>query len=325
MLLISSTLSIVLIALLWEATAGYPAWLFARIGHPVTWIGALIAGLEKRLNRPDLPPRARRNQGIAALIATLGMTALAAVLCETIVQFAPGGMAFIASGILASSLIAQRSLHDHVARVADGLEKGLADGRMAVSHIVGRDPQSLDEAAVARAAIESLAENFSDGVVAPTFYVALAGLAGGAVYKAINTADRMIGHRTARHEAYGWASARLDDWANLPASRLSAGLIILAAALTPGCSVSGALGAVWRDARRHRSPNAGWPEAAMAGALGLRLAGPRVYGGAVVQDHWMGQGRAQAGTEDIRRALHLYRVACSLQGGMIALLLLSAL
>jgi adenosylcobinamide-phosphate synthase len=323
-LVISSTLSIVLIALTVEAIAGYPAWLFARIGHPVTWIGALIAGLDKRLNRSDLPARIRRSQGVAALIATLGMTALAAILCETLFQFALGGMAFIASGVLASSLIAQRSLHDHVARVADSLEKGLDDGRMAVSHIVGRDPQSLDEAAVARAAIESLAENFSDGVVAPAFYTAIAGLAGGAVYKAVNTADSMIGHRTPRHEVYGWASARLDDWANLPASRLSAGLIVLAAALMPGCSASGALGAVRRDARRHRSPNAGWPEAAMAGALGLRLAGPRTYGGVVVQDHWMGRGRAQAGSEDIRRALHLYRIACGLQGGMIALLLLMA-
>jgi adenosylcobinamide-phosphate synthase len=324
MLFISSALPIVLIALSAEAIAGYPTWLFARIGHPVTWIGALIAGLEKRLNRPDLSSRVRRSQGVAALIVTLGVTALAAVLCERIFRLTLGGTAFVASGILASSLMAQRSLHDHVARVADGLENGLAEGRMAVSHIVGRDPQSLDEAAVARAAIESLAENFSDGVVAPTFYVALAGLVGGAVYKAINTADSMIGHRTTRHEAYGWASARLDDWTNLPASRLSAGLIIVAAALTPGCNASGAFGAVWRDARRHRSPNAGWPEAAMAGALGLRLAGPRVYGGAVVQDHWMGHGRAQAGTEDIRRALNLYRVACGLQGGMIALLVLFA-
>jgi adenosylcobinamide-phosphate synthase len=320
---IPATIPVVLIALAFEAVAGYPAWLFARIGHPVTWMGALIAGLEKRLNRLDLSVPIRRGRGIAALVVTIGMTVCAAVFCEGVLRLVLGDMAFIASGFIASTLIAQRSLHDHVARVAAGLEENLVLGRLAVSHIVGRDPQSLDKAAVARAAIESLAENFSDGVVAPTFYTALAGLTGGAVYKAINTADSMIGHRTPRHEAYGWAAARLDDWVNLPASRLSAGLIIMAASVMPGCSASDAVRAVWRDARHHRSPNAGWPEAAMAGALGLRLAGPRVYDGVTVQDHWMGEGRAQVGPKDIRRALILYRIACGMQAGVIALLLLT--
>ena len=194
---------------------------------------------------------------------------------------------FIVVAILASSLIAQRSLYEHVARVADALERdGLDAGRRAVSQIVGRDPDALDEAGVARAAIESLAENFSDGVVAPVFWLAVGGLAGGAAYKAINTADSMIGHRTPRHEDFGFAAARLDDLVNLPASRLAALLIVLAsgasARRTPGR-------AVWRDARKHRSPNAGWPEAAMAGALGLSLAGPRVYGG--VHGRRRGHGR----------------------------------
>ena len=186
----------------------------------------------------------------------------------------------MAVAIVASTLIAQRSLHDHVARVAAALEQnGLAAGREAVSHIVGRDPDALDEAGVARAAIESLAENFSDGVVAPVFWLMVGGLAGGAAYKAINTADSMIGHRTPRHEAFGFAAARLDDLVNLPASRLSALLIVAAAAVTAGASATDAWRAVLRDASRHRSPNAGYPEAAMAGALGLALAGPRVYGG----------------------------------------------
>ena len=320
---IPSALAVVLTALAVDAVAGYPAWLFARIGHPVTWIGRLIERLEKRLNRPDLSTRARRWRGIGALTVTIGATACVAISCEAVLRLALGDFAVMASGVMASSLIAQRSLHEHVARVADGLENSLEDGRRAVSQIVGRDPQSLDEAAVARAAIESLAENFSDGIVAPTLYTALAGLAGGAVYKAINTADSMIGHRTPRHEAYGWAAARLDDWVNLPASRLSACFIAMAALIAPGCNAFAAVRAVWRDARHHRSPNAGWPEAAMAGALGLRLSGPRVYAGVAVDDHWMGEGRAQLDANDIRRALMLYRIACAMQAGVIALVFLT--
>jgi adenosylcobinamide-phosphate synthase len=212
--------------------------------------------------------------------------------------------------VLASSLIAQRSLYEHVARVADALERvGLDAGRRAVSQIVGRDPDALDEAGVARAAIESLAENFADGVVAPVFWLAAGGLAGGAAYKAINTADSMIGHHTPRHEDFGYAAARLDDLVNLPASRLAALLLIAAAALTKDASAAAAWSAVRQDASRHRSPNAGYPEAAMAGALGLSLAGPRVYGGVLIDDAVMGHGRRDANAADIRRALTLYRYA----------------
>jgi adenosylcobinamide-phosphate synthase len=180
--------------------------------------------------------------------------------------------------------------------------------------IVGRNPETLDEAGVARAAIESLAENFSDGVVAPVFWMMVGGLPGAALYKAANTADSMIGHRTPRHAAFGWAAARFDDLVNLPASRLSALLLVAAAkTLEPGARPGGAWAAVWRDAGKHRSPNAGWPEAAMAGALGLRLAGPRVYGTTRVDDAYMGDGRAEATAKDIRRALELYRAALALQ------------
>ena len=179
-----------------------------------------------------------------------------------------------------------------MAAVAQGLEDGgLPAGRAAVGRIVGRDVESLDAAAVARAAVESLAENFADGVVAPVFWMAVLGLPGAAAYKAINTADSMIGHRTERHRAFGWAAARLDDLVNLPASRLAAVLLVAAACLVPGASPGGALAAVRRDARGHRSPNAGWPEAAMAGALGFALAGPRRYGGVLVEDAVMGRGR----------------------------------
>jgi adenosylcobinamide-phosphate synthase len=221
--------------------------------------------------------------------------------------------------VVASSLLAQRSLYEHVQAVAEALAKdGLAAGRRSVSLIVGRNPERLDEAGVARAAIESLAENFSDGIVAPTFWMAVAGLPGGAAYKMLNTADSMIGHRSPRYAAFGWAAARLDDLLNLPASRLSAVLIAVAAPWVGG-SAAGAWRAVRRDATRHRSPNAGWPEAAMAGALGIALAGPRVYGETMVEDAFMGNGRQELAAGDIEQALRLYRVACALQWVLLGL------
>jgi adenosylcobinamide-phosphate synthase len=225
----------------------------------------------------------------------------------------------LATALLASTLIAQRSLHRHVANVAVALETAdLSTGRAAVSHIVGRDTATLDQAGVARAAIESLAENFSDAVVAPLLWLAIAGLPGGALYKAINTADSMIGHRTPRYAAFGWAAARLDDLVNLPASRLAALLVIAAAALRKDASAAGAWRAVWRDASRHRSPNAGYPEAAMAGALGLSLAGPRVYDGVRIDDAMMGDGRRDVSAADIRRALALYRTADAILMALLA-------
>jgi adenosylcobinamide-phosphate synthase len=184
--------------------------------------------------------------------------------------------------------------------------------------IVGRNPASLDESGVARAAIESLAENYSDGVVAPAFWLAVGGLVGAVGYKAANTADSMIGHRTQRYAAFGWAAARLDDLINLPASRLAALFLVIGACATGG-SPSAAFRAIYRDARHHRSPNAGWPEAAMAGALGLQLAGPRVYGDTAVDDAFMGDGRRDASASDIRCALKVYTAACVAQ----ALLLLA--
>jgi adenosylcobinamide-phosphate synthase len=316
-----ATLLTTLTALAAETCFGYPARIFKAIGHPVTWIGALIGFLEARLNTPHRKA-ARRFLGVLAMVITLAITVAAAVGLGMLFQAVFDEAAFLPLALMGSSLIAQRSLHDHVKEVASGLAVDLADGRMAISHIVGRDPNSLDGPAVARAAIESLAENFSDGIVAPVFYMAIGGLPGAVAYKAINTADSMIGHRSARYEAYGWAAARLDDVVNLPASRLAAVFIVFAAALLPGCHAVESARAVWRDARHHRSPNAGWPEAAMAGALGLRLAGPRTYEGIVVDDGWMGRGRAEADPADILGALRLYRLACALQAGLIALLLL---
>jgi len=305
-----------LAALLLEAAAGYPAFVYRAIGHPVTWMGALLTALETRLNRPGA--LGNRLRGTVILAILLAATAAAALAADGLL---PGA----AVVLIAASLPAQRSLHDHVRAVADALQTGGLDaGRTAVSMIVGRNPAHLDEAGVARAAIESLAENFSDGVTAPAFWLAAAGLPGAACYKAVNTADSMIGHRTPRYESFGWAAARLDDLINLPASRLSAVFIALAAFAT-GASARGAVRAVLRDAGGHRSPNAGWPEAAMAGALGLKLAGPRVYGDTLVHDAFMGDGSRDATAADIIRALRLYKAACASQALLLLALLLLAL
>jgi adenosylcobinamide-phosphate synthase len=298
------SVALALIAMLIELCLGYPQWLVRMIGHPVTWIGSLIAALDRLLNAEP----ARRAKGIVSLLIVIAIVGSVAFLLQHELLRLSFGLFFTA--LVASSLIAQRSLYRHVADVALALDtEDLAAGRTAVSHIVGRDTESLDQAGVARAAIESLAENFSDAVVAPVLWLAIAGLPGGALYKAFNTADSMIGHRTPRYAAFGWAAARLDDLVNLPASRLSALLLIAAAALHRKASAGAAWRAVRRDAPRHRSPNAGYPEAAIAGALGLSLAGPRIYDGIPVDDALMGDGRREASAVDIRDALSLYRSA----------------
>jgi len=302
-----------------ELSLGYPQALVRVVGHPVTWIGGLIGALERFLNRDVLGPRWRRGAGIIAILAVIVIVGSIAFIVEHEFSRLPFGI--IAVALAAGTLIAQQSLHRHVANVAIALEtKDLGAGRAAVSHIVGRDTATLDAAGIARAAIESLAENFSDAVVAPVLWLTIAGLPGAALYKAINTADSMIGHRTERYAAFGWAAARLDDLVNLPASRLAALLLIAAAAWREENSAAAAWRAVRRDASRHRSPNAGYPEAAMAGALGLALAGPRVYGGAAVDDAVMGDGRRDAGATDIRRALALYRCADAILIAILAVL-----
>ena len=315
---LSHSLPLALAALIIEALAGYPAPLYRAVGHPVTWIGAWLDWLERRLNRPKAGFAARRRAGVLALLGYLAPVALIAV-ALTAALSGRGVAGFLALAALAASLPAQRSLDAHVRAVADGLDRSLEEGRRAVAMVVGRNPDVLDAAGVARAAIESLAENFSDGVVAPVLWTALGGLPGGAVYKAINTADSMIGHKTERYAAFGSAAARLDDLVNLPASRLAALWLVLAASLAPGASAGEAARAVSRDAQNHRSPNAGWPEAAMAGALGLRLAGPRVYGETLIEDAFMGRGRREATAADIRRALTVYRLACLIEGFALAI------
>lgn len=307
--------ALALIAVATEAVAGYPDGIYRRIGHPVTWIGALITWCDQAWNSETLTYDERRWRGIYTLVLLLAVgilsgLAIAAILDELFHSL----VALLLCGVVGSSMLAQRSLYTHVGAVASALEAdGIEAGRRAVSMIVGRDTRALDEAAVSRAAIESLAENFSDGVVAPIFWMVVAGLPGAIAYKAVNTADSMIGHKSPRYLAFGWASARFDDLVNLPASRLSAFWLVLAAALSPGLSAPRAIDVLFRDAGHHRSPNAGWPEAAMAGALGIRLSGPRIYDGVEVAERWVGEGRSELTARDIRAALDLYRAACGLQ------------
>ncbi|WP_457937568.1 adenosylcobinamide-phosphate synthase CbiB [Mesorhizobium sp. 10J20-29] len=310
------------LSLVLESQTGYPDRLYKAIGHPVSWIGWLISCLDRMLNRATESDRRRRLYGVLALVAIVGLPAAIAGSLEFLLSPYHAGLAVLV--IAGSTLLSQQSLAEHVKAVAEALETdGLAGGREAVSKIVGRDPEQLDEAGISRAAIESLAENFSDGIVAPAFWLALGGLAGGVAYKAANTADSMIGHLTPTHRAFGWAAARFDDLINLPASRLTALLLVAAAALMPGANAGAAWQAVLRDAGKHRSPNAGWPEAAMAGALGLELAGPRVYSGKMVRDAFMGEGgRHIATAADIRRALRLFWLADMLLIGLLGLVTL---
>ncbi|TDL81764.1 cobalamin biosynthesis protein CobD [Palleronia sediminis] len=287
-----------LIALAIDGALGWPDAAYRRIGHPVTWLGRLIDLLDRRWNRGT--DRARHRAGIAAAAAVIAAAVLPAMALAAIL---PGGVTgAVLTGVLAWPLVAARSLFTHLRAVADPLAaRDLPRARAAVAMIVGRDPATLDAAGVARAALESLAENTSDGVVAPLFWGALFGLPGIAGYKAINTLDSMIGHRTPRHEAFGAASARIDDLANWVPARLT-GMIFAAVSPRPRA----ALGAMARDARRHRSPNAGWPEAAMAGALGVRLSGPRIYGDRIAPEPWLNGAAPDPGRDTLARGLRLY-------------------
>lgn len=301
------------LALALDVVIGWPQWLYARIGHPVTWMGALIAFLEARWNRGSAIRR--RLLGAVCVLVVIGAVTVPALALQRGLPDAAWGV--VAGAVLAWPLIAARSLHDHVAAVAQPLAGGdLTAARTAVSMIVGRDPAQLDMAGVARAALESLAENASDGVVAPLFWGAVAGLPGIAAYKAINTMDSMIGHRNARYEDFGKVSARLDDVVNWVPARLTA----LALALAGGRWA--ALGVMLRDAGAHRSPNAGWPEAAMAGALGVRLSGPRIYADRVANEPWLNAGARDPNGSDLGRGLVLYRRATVLCGAALLALAL---
>lgn len=318
---LTENIGLALAALLLEALLGYPAWLYAAIGHPVSWVGRIIGFAERRLNAPDRAAQDRRGRGAAFMIGLLFAVGFGALWLHLALAVSIVGQAALA--LLAATLIAQRSLYAHVRDVADGLDGSLEDGRMAVARIVGRNVDELDEAGVSRAAIESLAENFSDGVVAPTFWLALLGLPGATLYKTINTADSMIGHKTARYREFGFAAAKIDDVANWAAARISGALIVAAAAFGRETWPLRGWRVMRRDAGKHASPNAGWPEAAMAGALHVRLGGPRAYGGNVVDGAWLGDADEPVDRHTIRRALKLYRRALVIQ--FLALAFLAAL
>ena len=295
------------LAIIMERLFGYPKPLYDKIGHPVEWIGAILAKLETLLYDPDAEPMQSRLRGLAALLALLLIVAIPAVLVASVLSTFKFG--WIIEALLATALIAQHSLHEHVSAVGKGLDTSLSEGRKAVAKIVGRDPAALDESGVVKGALESLAENASDGIVAPVLWYALLGLPGIVAYKAINTADSMIGHKSERYIYFGWASARLDDLINLPASRLTGLLFAAAAAWNDRERGKIAVRAMWRDAPKHQSPNAGWPESALAASLGAKFGGPRSYDGSRVNLPWMGEGRETLNRDDIRKGLRLYATA----------------
>lgn len=310
-------LFLLLAALVIEAYVGEMAFLYRFVRHPVVVIGGWISRLEEKLNRPQRGETDRRLRGLFTVAVILAACAAIGWLVAWFGRHYPFGWAV--EMFLTVSLLAQRSLYDHVRAVASALDAGGLDaGRAAVSHIVGRDPERLDHAGVSRAAIESCAENFSDGIVAPVFWYVLFGFPGLLVYKAANTMDSMIGHRSERYRAFGMAAARLDDLLNLIPARLAGLYLVLAAFFAPTANPWRAVVAMLRDAGKHRSPNAGWPESAMAGALGLALAGPRHYREQTVDDPWLhAAGRREATARDIRRALYLYAVACLINGLLV--------
>ena len=280
-----STPVVLLLAMVLDALAGEPRWLWSRLPHPAVLMGRAIAWCDTRFN-DEAPSRA---PGIAVIA---GLVLVAGVLGLLLSQL--GG---IITALIAAILIAQRSLVDHVAAVARGLRMSLPEGRRQVAMIVGRDTSGMDAPAVARGAIESAAENLSDGVIAPVFWFLVAGLPGLMIYKIVNTADSMIGYRTPRHEAFGYGAARLDDLLNLIPARLTAVLIA-----APG-GVLRDWAAISAEARQHRSPNAGWPEAAMARALGIALSGPRAYEGKMQEFPWVnGTARRTVGAAEIDAA-----------------------
>ncbi|MDP7343086.1 MAG: adenosylcobinamide-phosphate synthase CbiB [Alphaproteobacteria bacterium] len=308
---------LLLIALGLDWLIGDPRWL----PHPVRLMGAATAFLEACLNRAKRSAGERVIRGFLAVLAVAVLSALAGWALAAYVGALSYG--WIAELALMSLLIAQRGMVSHSIRVVRALKQGgVAEGRKAVARIVGRETAGLDQHGVARAAIESCAESYSDGVIGPIFWYLLLGLPGLMAYKAVNTMDSMIGHKSERYAAFGMVAARLDDALNWLPARISGALIAVAAIFVPGARPIGALRVMLRDAGKHVSPNAGWPEAASAGALDLALLGPMRYAGGETKTAWLGDGRARATPGDMRRMLALFAVACFLAAGLVALIAL---
>ncbi|MEP1443902.1 MAG: adenosylcobinamide-phosphate synthase CbiB [Hyphomicrobiales bacterium] len=316
-------LLVALAALIFERLVGYPNWLYRAINHPVVWMGALISILDRFLNRDNLLTDSRRRKGIFSLFILVFLVFIIALPISLFLRSFVGGL--LIEAVLASSMLAQKSLRDFVEAVGRSLGESIEKGRTAVSHIVGRDPSQLDESEVAKAGVESLAENTADGVIAPLFWMMLFGLPGAAVYKAINTADSMVGYRSEKYLDFGWASAKLDDLVNYPASRLCGLLFVATAFLRQKWRGKEAYQVMMRDAGNHLSPNAGWPEAAMAGALGLTLGGPRSYEGRAVELATMGHGRDYLTKTDIKIAIEFFRWSMTLAAIILAVITLVVL
>ena len=303
---------LLLAGLLVDAAFGDMRRLFRTVPHPVAIVGRMTAFLDRRLNRPERGESVCVMRGVVAVLLLCAVAALAGALLADLARRVP--YAWVVEIFFIAVLLAQRSLFEHVRTVRRALAaEGLAAARRAVGHIVGRDPDSLDEHGVARAAVESLAENFADGVVAPVLWYLLFGLPALFVYKTVNTLDSMIGHRTPQHEAFGRFAARLDDVMNLIPARLAGFLVSIAALFAPRGQAVRSFRTMLKDAGKHESPNAGWPEAAMAGAIGVALHGPRKYGARQAKGHWLGEAfPARATAADVQRALYVYAVACLL-------------
>ncbi len=317
-------LLLLLVALAVEAVVGGMPLLFRIVPHPVVLTGKLVGTVERRLNQELRGEKARLVRGFLVVVVMVALAAGAGYAITGIAHDIAHG--WLLEIFFVVALVAQRSLYTSVRKVELTLRAGgLAAGRSAVSHIVGRDPDSLDECGVARAAVESCAENFSDGVVAPVFWYALLGLPGLFVYKTVNTMDSMIGHKTKRYLSFGYTAAKLDDVMNFAPARLAGVILVAAAVFVPMANAGRAITTMLRDARNHSSPNAGWPEGAVAGALDLSLAGPRNYSGKVVKDGWIGDGRTKVTAQDIRHTLYLYAIACLIQIGIITILLMTRL
>ncbi|MGI9499856.1 MAG: adenosylcobinamide-phosphate synthase CbiB [Geminicoccaceae bacterium] len=319
MFLLEGIVQALLLALVIDRLIGDPAWLYRYLPHPVVIIGGVLTRLEQRFFKGAATAHALFERGRTATLILVSSSFVVGALVQWLCLSLPYGWVVLA--ILMSTLLAQVSLADHVRDVADGLDQGVVEGRAAVAHIVGRDPDQLDEHAVARSAIESLAENFSDAVVAPVFYAFVLGFPGMLAYKAVNTADSMIGHKSERYLHFGRFAARLDDVANWLPARLSALIIVVGAGFMPEASSTYAWQTIGQDAHRHRSPNGGWPEAALAGALDIRLSGPRIYQGEATEDAWIGFGSPDLTSDDIDRALRLFWWST----GVLAVLLLLAM
>ena len=308
------------IAALLDRILPVPTTIWGRVGHPVEWIGRGIDWLETRLNQPEMSATTRRRNGVLMLQVVVVLSLLAAMMLHNVLKFIPGTI--LIEGLIASIFLAHRDLASSVRNVAFALGRSPDAARKAVSQIVGRDTSELDEAEISRAAIESLAENSSDGVIAPLFWLCLFGLPGIIAYKAINTADSMVGHKSERYREFGWASARLDDWVNWLPARLTGLLYVAASLINRRADAGDAFDTMRRDAPKHASPNAGWPEAAMAGALNFGLGGPRSYNGEKLNLPKMGDGRRDLRADDIHLALVLFDAMASIALGLVVLLAL---